>query len=222
MLVSVFAAIPVKTLLKSKMRLSLVLNPKERQTLTLAMLEDVLKAVKRSVVRETVVISSERTVEELADNFAVSYLEERRHELNHAVKQATEWCIRNNASSVLILPADIPLVTSEDINRMVELCPKRACVVISPSQNGGTNALLRKPPNLIPIHFGPDSFRKHKAEALHKRIPIRVYRSERVAMDIDSPKDLEKLLEIKAQTASHRFLERIEADTRLKLLRVKL
>lgn len=214
---SVFVVIPVKTLLKSKMRLSMVLTPQERQTLTLAMLEDVLKAVKCSVVCQTVVISSDPTVKELANNFGVSYLKERKHELNQAVKQATEWCIQNNANSVLILPADIPLLIPEDINRVVKLCAKGALVVISPSQNGGTNALLQKPPDLIPTHFGPNSFSKHKTEALHKGILTRVYRSKRVATDIDSPKDLEKLLKIKAQTVSHKFLEQIRANTRLKL-----
>lgn len=219
---SVFAVIPVKTLLKSKIRLSMVLNPQERQTLTLAMLEDVLKAVKCSMVCQTVVISSDRTVKELANNFGVSCLKERKHELNQAVKQATEWCIQNNANSVLILPADIPLIIPEDINRIVKLCPKGTSVVISPSQNGGTNALLQKPPDLIPTHFGPNSFRKHKTEALHKGILAKVYRSKRVATDIDSPKDIEKLLKIKAQTVSHKFLEQIGANTRLKLLHVEI
>jgi 2-phospho-L-lactate guanylyltransferase len=219
--VSVFAIIPVKTLLKSKKRLSMVLNPQERQTLTLAMIEDVLKAIKCSVVCQTIVISSDPTVEELANNYGASYLKERKHELNEAVKQAIEWCIQNKADSVLILPADIPLIKAEDINRIVELCPKGTSVVISPSQNGGTNALLQKPPDLIPTHFGPNSFSKHAIEALHRGILTRVYRSKRVATDIDSPKDLEKLLKIKAQTVSHKFLEQIRANARLKLLRAE-
>lgn len=203
-----FAIIPVKTLLESKKRLSIVLSPEERQTLTLRMLEDVLNAVKRSVICKTVVISSDPTVKELANNFGVSYLKERKTELNQAVKQATKWCIRNKANSVLILPADIPLITAVDINRIVKLGSKETAVVICPSQNGGTNALLQKPPDIIPTHFGPHSFSKHKTEALYRGIPTIVYRSIRIAMDIDSPKDLEKYLKVRqAQTVSHKFLE---------------
>jgi len=213
---STFAIIPVKTLLESKKRLSVVLNPQERQTLTLAMLEDVLNAVKRSIVCQTVVISSDSSVEELAKDFGVSYLRERKPELNQAVKQATEWCIQNKANSVLILPADIPLIIPEDINRIVKLGFKETAVVISPSQNGGTNALLQKPPDSIPTYFGPNSFSRHKTEALHRGIPTMVYRSKRVAMDIDSLKDLEELLKIKAQTASYKFLEQMKVNTRLK------
>jgi len=217
-LTSVFAVVPVKKLSKSKIRLSVVLNPQERQTFTLAMLEDVLRAVKCSVICQTVVTGSDRTVKELADNFGASYLEDRKHELNQAIKEATEWCIRKNANSILILPADIPLVTSEDINRMIRICHKEKSIVISPSRNGGTNALLQKPTNLIPTHFGPNSFSKHKTEALQRGIPTVIYRSKRVATDIDSPEDLENLLKIKAQTTSHKFLEQIKINRRLNML----
>jgi 2-phospho-L-lactate guanylyltransferase len=217
----VFAVIPVKTLLKSKTRLSIILSPKERQALTIFMLKDVLRAVKCSMVCQTVVISSDPTVEELAKNFGVTHLAEKKQGLNQAIEQATEWCIQNNADSVLVLPADIPLIIQEDVNQMVKLGSERTSIVISRSQNGGTNALLQKPPNLIHPCFGPDSFSKHKTKALHKGIPTKVYTSKRVATDIDSPKDLEKLLKIKTQTVTHKLLEQIGANARLKLLGVE-
>jgi 2-phospho-L-lactate guanylyltransferase len=217
---SVFAVIPVKTLLESKTRLSVILSQKERQALTIVMLEDVLRSVKRSMVYRTVVISSDPAVEELTKNFRATHLAEKKQGLNQAIEQATEWCIQNNANSVMVLPADVPLILPEDINQIVKLGSERCCVVISPSQNGGTNVLFQKPPNLIYPCFGPNSFRKHKTEALHKGIQTNIYRSERVATDIDSPKDLEKLLKIKAQTMTHQFLKRIKAHERLKLTEV--
>lgn len=180
------------------MRLSTVLNPQERQKLTLTMLEDVLKAVKCSMVCHIAVIGSDQTVKGIANNFGVTYLKEKKHELNEAIKQATEWCILNNADSVLILPADIPLIIPEDINQIIQLCTKGDSLVLSPSRNSGTNAMLQKPPDLIPTHFGQNSFRQHKTEALHKGILTMVYRSKRVALDIDSPEDLEKLLKMHA------------------------
>jgi 2-phospho-L-lactate guanylyltransferase len=219
---SVFAVIPVKTLLKSKTRLSIILNPKERQALTIVMLRDVLRAVECSMVCQTVVISSDPAVEELAKNFGVMHLAEKRQGLNQAIEQATKWCIQNTADSVLVLPADLPLIIPKDINQIVKLGSERTSIVISPSQNDGTNALLQKPPNLIHPCFGPNSFSKHKTEASHKGIPTRVYKSKRVAMDIDTPKDLEKLLKIKTQTLTHKFLEQIRANARLKLLRLNL
>ena len=204
---SVFTVVPVKTLLKSKTRLSIVLDPLERRTFTLTMLEDVLKAVKSSMVYQTVVISSDPTVEGLANNVGAAYLLERKQGLNQAIKQATEWCIQNNAESVLVLPADIPLIIPEDINQIVKLGSERNSVVISPSHNGGTNALLQKPPNLIPTYFGSRSFTKHLHKALTRGITAKVYRSQRVAMDIDSLEDLRDFLKNENQTASRQFLE---------------
>jgi 2-phospho-L-lactate guanylyltransferase len=213
----VFVIIPMKTLLESKTRLSIVLEPQERKTLTLTMLEDVLKAVQSSKACQTVVVTSDLTVQELTDNFGVTYLPEKKQGLNQAVKQATHWCIRNDAEAVLVLPADIPLLTPEDVNQIIQQGSEKISIVLAPSQSGGTNALLQKPPNLMPTYFGSDSFRRHFAEASHKGIPAKVYRSQRVAMDIDSLRDLENLLKIKRQTASHRFLKQIGLNMRLAL-----
>jgi 2-phospho-L-lactate guanylyltransferase len=121
----------------------------------------------------------------------------------------------------LVLPADIPLITPEDVNQIVKLADKKPSIVISPSRNNGTNALLQKPPNLINPCFGPNSFSKHKTQASQRKIPTKIYKSEKVTLDIDSPKDIEKLLEIKAQTMSHKFLEQMGAKRRLKKLTIE-
>ncbi len=213
---SVFAVIPVKVLPKSKTRLSEVLDPQERQTLTLKMLEDVLRAaVKSLAASQIVVVSSDSKVEEFIENFQVTYLPEKTRGLNQAVEQATGWCVQNGAISVLVLPADIPLISPSDVNQIINMGSNEMCIVIAPSRNGGTNALLRKPPDLIPLHFGSGSFSKHLAEASNKGVTAKVYCSHGVMMDIDSPEDLEDLLEIEAQTASHRFLKQIRLKTRL-------
>lgn len=212
-----FVIIPVKSLQMAKTRLSIILNSEERKALMLAMLKDVLKAIKSSIVSRIILISPDLAIKELANNFGVKYLLEKKKGLNEAIKQATEWCTQNNAESVLVLPADIPLITSEDINQIVKLGSNENCIVISPSQNGGTNALLRKPPNLMPTYFGPQSFMKHFNEALTKGITIKVYRSQRVAMDIDSLEDLRNFLKIENQTILYQFLKQIKIDTRLKI-----
>lgn len=212
---SVCAVVPVKALFKSKTRLSAVLAPQERRTLTLTMLEDVLKALKSSVVSRIVTISSDSTVQALARRFNAVYLSESQRGLNQAIKQATEHCIQKKARSVLVLAADLPLVIPEDINQMVELGVEEPSVVISSSSSGGTNALLQKPPNLIPACFGPNSFMEHVNRAMADGILIRTYHSFRVATDIDSIKDLKNFLSVESQTMSYRFLEQISLRDRL-------
>jgi 2-phospho-L-lactate guanylyltransferase len=212
---SIFAIIPVKTLLKSKIRLSTVLGQPERQVFTLAMLEDVLKAVKCSEVHQTVLVSSDSVVKKIAHEFKVMFLQEKMQGLNKAVNQATRWCLQKNAESVLILPADIPLLKPEDVNKMVRLGSEETSVVVfSPSKNGGTNALLLKPPNIIQPRFGPNSFRKHLNEASALKVPSKIYLSKRVSLDIDTVDDLKLLLKTEENTSSHKFLKSININMR--------
>ncbi len=204
---TVFAIVPVKSLKASKRRLSAVLNPQERKLLTLAMLEDVLKALNSSVVHEIVVVSTDSTVRQVANKFGASYISANQKALNPAIEEATEWCVRKHADSVLILPADIPLVSPKDIDRIVELSSEGASLVLSPSRDGGTNALFKSPPNLIRSRFGPNSFMKHVRDAHNKGIHVKFHCSVGIATDIDSAQDLRKLLEIENATMCRRTLE---------------
>jgi len=206
---SIFVVVPVKSLLRSKTRLSIALNPQEREALTLSMLEDVLKALTSSIVNQVCVVSSDEKVRVLANEFGARYLEENQQGLNHAINQSTEWCILNDAESVCVLPADIPLIKGEDISRIVKLTSEESSIVISPSEDAGTNALLQKPPNLIPACFGVHSFTKYVQKATARGIPIKFYCSKSVSLDIDSIEDLISFLKIKSQTTTRRFLEQI-------------
>jgi 2-phospho-L-lactate guanylyltransferase len=203
---STFAVVPVKSLLKSKTRLSNFFTFQERTLFTLAMLQDVLNALKSSSVNKTVVISSDSTVERFVKNFGMTFLMETQDGLNQALNQATKWCVRNAAEWVLVLPADVPLITSKDINQLAKLALNDS-VVISPSRNGGTNALLQTPPGVISPSFGSDSFKKHICKALAKHVRTKIYVSTNVMLDIDSEKDLQQLLKVGGQTVSHRFLK---------------
>lgn len=203
---STFAVVPVKTLQKSKTRLSNVLTLQERSLFTLAMLGDVLNALKASDVSRAVVVSSDSTVEEFVKNFDAAFLRETQEGLNTALNQATKWCARNGAELVLVVPADIPLITGRDVNQLVKLAMDKS-MVISPSHNGGTNALLRTPPSIISPSFGLDSFRKHLKKASAKHVPAKIYVSSSFMLDIDSEGDLERLLEVGKQTGAYRFLK---------------
>ena len=206
--VDVFAIVPVKRLGVSKRRLSKFLSPKERKFLTIAMLEDVLKALKSSTVHEIVVVSSDPNVRIIADKFGVSFFSPSRYGLNPAIQEATAWCMQNLADSVLVVPADIPLLSSVDVNKIVELgnC-NGSTVVLSPSHNGGTNALFQKPPNLLFANFGCKSFARHFKQARNKGISIRFHYSNSIALDVDCEEDLLKLFESPIANYSKRFLE---------------
>jgi len=213
----VFAVIPAKGLDKAKSRLSPFLPIAERKELCLKMLEDVINAVK-SVrnISQTVIVSNDLNVLHTTEKFGAEYLEELRGGLNQAVSQAIDWCCKRGASSVLVLPIDIPLVTPKDLEGMLALKDK-ASMVISPSRRGkGTNALLLTPPDVIPTLYGSQSFQRHLEEASDRGISFSCYRSKRIALDIDTVEDLIDFILTRAkETNAYKLLDKIEIPSKL-------
>ena len=108
-----------------------------------------------------------------------------------SVDAASRHCAREGVKALLRLPIDMPLVTPSDIETLFYFLEPAPSVVIVPSRDGtGTNALLRSPPDLFPSHFGPGSFALHLKEAEKAGAKVAIVRNERIALDIDEPKDL--------------------------------
>jgi len=215
----VFAVIPVKSLDKAKSRLSSFLKAAERKELCLKMLEDVLMTVKSvKSITQTVVVGNDLEVLHAAEKFDIEYLEERRDGLNQAVSQAIDWCCKRGASSVLVLPIDIPLVTPVDLEKMLALREK-ASMVISPSRSGeGTNTLLLTTPHVTPTFYGPQSFHRHLEEASKRGISFSCHGSERVALDIDTIEDLiDFILADAKETNAYKLLDKAGIPNKLNI-----
>ncbi len=211
---ALYAIVPVKNLETSKRRLATVFTPQERKRLTIAMLEDVLSALNTSTIDQILVAGEDSQVETVAEKFNASYLSVTKDGLNQTIEEATAWCIRQGAKSVLVLPADLPLVTSKDVNRIISLGAGNCCVVLSPSGNWGTNALYQNPPSAIPACFGPDSFIEHIRGAFNRKISTRLHFSEGLSLDIDSAEDLKKIFELSNETHCKKILEEIKHSSK--------
>lgn len=189
-----WAIVPIKPLNRSKSRLSPVLSDKQREELSRKMLERTLTTLKGvDGIAGILVISRDNAALRLARKFKVQTVQESgTPELNDALTRATQAVMAWNASSVLIMPCDIPLMTVRDIEAMLELADQPEVVVIaSDRRDDGTNALLVRPPGLIEYRFGERSFQQHMAEALEAGVALHVYESPDLALDVDIPADLE-------------------------------
>jgi 2-phospho-L-lactate guanylyltransferase len=97
------------------------------------------------------------------------------------------------ASTVLLVPIDVPTVTPADFSRLAAAA--RPGLIVVPSSDGtGTNALVRTPPNCIESRFGPGSFRAHIDQARSKGLDADVLRLPGLMFDIDTPEDVAELL----------------------------
>lgn len=191
---SIWAIIPVKPLTRAKSRLADVLSSDERQQLSEMMFRRVLMAVKNTpqIAGSLVISRDTRALAIARDLNAHTVQESGAPELNNALMRATQVVGGWRGGAVLILPADLPLVTSEDVSQMCALGMDDNTVVIATDfDQDGTNAMLVRPPGLFPYAYGVGSFHRHVTMAHEAGATVNVYHSERLALDIDVPSDLE-------------------------------
>ena len=205
-----FVLVPVKDLSKAKERLSSVLPQEDRTALAYAMLEDVFTAVKGSTLADRIhVVTMDKRTIEIAGSYGVEVIEEAEQKgESHSVDYASRICMEKGALSVLVIPGDAPLITSQDIDSILQKEREESpSVILVPARDDfGTNAILRKPPDAIPSRFGDDSFRKHMVEAKERGIVFDTYRNSRIALDIDHPEDLTEFLSEKSNTKTYEVL----------------
>lgn len=207
-----FGVVPVKDLSKAKDRLSSVLPQTHRTSLAYAMLRDVLEQLAGcEQLDRAFIVTLDKKAAEIAHELGIEVIPEQEQNGESAsVEFAAGKCIEMGADSMIVVPGDAPLITSQDIDFLVtqqeEL--ERPYVIMVPARDElGTNAILRNPPDAIPSRFGHDSFNKHKAEANERNIRYLSFKNPRIALDIDNPDDLQELL--KHRTESHTFNELI-------------
>jgi 2-phospho-L-lactate/phosphoenolpyruvate guanylyltransferase len=191
---TLWAIVPVKPLRRGKSRLAGVLTEDERVDLNRRLLAhtlDTLTAIRE--IEHVLVVSRDPAALALArDHGARTVQENGAPQLNVALARATV-VVKNYANrGVLIVPADLPLLTPEDVRAMLDRAQDPPVVVIAPDRRrDGTNALLVCPVGLIEYTFGPNSFQRHCDLALKAGARLEVFDLPSLALDMDMPEDLE-------------------------------
>lgn len=200
---SLWAIVPVKPLHRGKSRLAGVLSRDERAALNQSLLIHTLEALNSiPEIEHVLVVSRDMGVLALARDLGARTVQENgAHNLNMALTRATVIAQHYTTRGVLVLPADLPLLTSYEIRVMIELADDPPVVVIAPDRHHlGTNALLISPPGLIPYEFGPQSFLRHCESARRAGARLEICDLPSLALDIDFPEDLD-LVELELSAA---------------------
>jgi 2-phospho-L-lactate guanylyltransferase len=201
------ALIPVKGFSNAKQRLSSLLGAAEREILAEMMFRDVLREVVRARgLTAPYVVTGDQKVAEIAGTFGANVIREKSEKgETEAVDYARAQLAKNGCEAILIVPGDMPLVRSEDIEQIVAQVPPETAApfaLLVPSHDRlGTNALVLAPPDIIKLRFGHDSFTYHLSQVSAQGLPLRFFENERIALDIDEPKDLERFLAFGDETS---------------------
>ena len=184
-----FTIIPAKPFRQSKTRLAASLSEAQRVNLSRRLLLRTIHLARQ--VGDVVVVSRSQTVRQVAKTAGAWALVEMGIDLNTAVEQSIAWLSTQNLQAALIIPADLPLLTLADLSGLISIAGPAPAVVIAPCRHGtGTNALLLKPPGIIRVQFGPDSFHKHQKAVSATGLDPVIYRSVTIGLDLDTPEDL--------------------------------
>jgi 2-phospho-L-lactate guanylyltransferase len=191
---TLWAIVPVKPLRWGKSRLAGVLTQDERTDLNIQLLAhtvDTLTAIPE--IEQVLVVSRDPAALALARGHGARTVQEKGSpQLNKALTRATVVAKNYATRGVLIVPADLPLITPEDLRAIMDLAHDPPVVVVSPDRHRlGTNALMVCPVGLIEYDFGPDSFERHCERARQAGARLEICELPSLALDMDIPEDLE-------------------------------
>lgn len=195
---TLWAIVPVKPLRRGKSRLAGALSEDERTHLNQVLLEHTLKTLGEiKEVEHVLVVSRDPHALTIARNHgARTVREDGQPHLNTALKRATVVAQMHATRGVLVLPADLPLLTREDIQSLLERAVDPPVVVIAPDRHQkGTNALLISPSGLIEYDFGENSFKRHCERARKAGARLEIVNLPSLGLDLDLPADLDIVLE---------------------------
>jgi len=191
---TIWAIIPVKPLRRGKSRLAGTLSEDERAELNQTLLQHTLQTLTGlKEVEQVLVVSRDPHALTIArQHGARTVREDGQPQLNTALTRATVIAKVYATRAVLILPADLPLISREDGLTLIERAGDPPVVVIAPDRHGkGTNALLISPAGLIEYDFGENSFERHCERARKAGARLEIVDLPSLGLDLDLPEDLE-------------------------------
>ena len=183
--------IPVNHLIKTKGRLQNFLDEQERAQLTLKTLQTAIAAGIDAGFNPAILTANEN-IESLITNDVIIFSEQKsltglNDQINYVISKMAR-------TELLIVHADLPLITAASLHQLKKAALRTNSVVIAKSFDGGTNAIFLRPPKKFVAKYGPESCARHCISAKIAGLPATIITPPELYLDLDTPTDLKKLL----------------------------
>ncbi|MDR3747823.1 MAG: 2-phospho-L-lactate guanylyltransferase [Acidobacteriota bacterium] len=200
--------IPVKSLAHAKQRLASVLSQPQRSQLAEAMLREVMLAATGVIDRiDVALVTGDIRAQHLATEFGFGVIADTRNESETAaIEMATAWCEGRGYDTTIVVPGDIPLITSGELHRVLDAGPAEGAVFVPAYDRRGSNCILRRPASIIPLRFGNDSFLPHCEAMRQTGKQLVILEMHGIGLDIDNPQELDLLVQRDGDTNAQRLL----------------
>ncbi|WP_047154807.1 2-phospho-L-lactate guanylyltransferase [Aneurinibacillus tyrosinisolvens] len=210
------AIVMQKPIHQAKTRLKNWLSLDERIGLVQSMLFDVLSTLASvSCIDVLGIVTNDPKAIILAGQFDFHIFYEKEVQgMNKAIKFAVD-ALPDNIEQLLILPADIPLISDFEVNNLLQMVRKAPVTVIPCRKGTGTNGLVLSPPGVINTAFGVNSKEKHCLMATTAGLNYSIFHSFSLSHDIDTVEDLLLLKTMGEGTKTREYLERYQIFDKL-------
>jgi 2-phospho-L-lactate guanylyltransferase len=189
----IYAVVPVKALAESKSRLFPERARGDVEALSLAMMGDVIACLRAvSAIDRVVVVTPDADVAQRAVAEGAEVMLRADPGLNPAIEAASA-AIAGPHDGVLVVLGDVAAADPGEIGRLLAEAPGTG-VALAPSRDGGTSALLRRPPDVIPARFGRDSAKRHREAAAAAGVKLVELALPSLAIDVDLSEDARAIL----------------------------
>jgi 2-phospho-L-lactate guanylyltransferase len=191
------AILPMKRFGEAKQRLSDQMTANARRSLAEAMFSDVLLALRRaSAVDAMVVVTADHGAQRIAGGYGAIVVDDEERGHNPAAESGIRAAIAAQAERALLVPGDCPLLAPAELDALItRRAPRRSALIVPDRHGTGTNSLLLTPPASLTPSFGPGSAERHAANAQADGTHHQIVQVPSLALDVDTPEDLEALRE---------------------------
>lgn len=186
--------VPLKALGDAKSRLAGAVDAECRRALVADMLATVVAACLDCPHVDTVLVAAgDDAAASVARRTGADAVVVREPGIDVAVNAAQ--AVLGAATATLTVAADLALATSADVTAVIDAAPTAGwSVVVAPTVDGGTAALLRTPSAVIAPAYGPGSAARHLHAA--RAVGAAAVRVDLpgLALDVDTPEQLSAAL----------------------------
>lgn len=199
---STIAILPAKRFESAKQRLAPAVQLGHRRALVESMFTDALLALRRvAAIDQIFVITADPVASRIAGGYDAIAVEDTTASHSEAATLGVARALAMGATRVLLVPGDCPLLDPAELEQLLARPVPARSVLIVPDRHGeGTNSLVLTPPDVMTPAFGEGSRRRHADLAVAHGATPEVVPVPSLALDIDTPEDLEELLERFAST----------------------
>lgn len=205
----IWAIVPIKDTHFSKSRLAPVMSDRMRRQLALIMFEDVLTALLHAPGLEGIMVPTpDAEITRIGRRYGVEIMAEPTPtDYNRVARQAACRIAEQGGDAALILPADIPLLTSGEVQAVLSAASAMQVAILAARDGIGTNGLLLRGPDVMEPHFGIHSLHRHRQIACSHGLSHAVMDFPGFGFDIDTSLDIYDLWMLASPTETGRFVE---------------